>query len=215
MARRHRVEQGESLYSIAHAYGVRCWEALRDHPANAALMAARPHPQILHPGDELAIPDAEPGVPVPIDRRTQFRRRPRTTQPLRLTLQHIDGTPMRECDFTLVHDGTELQGRTDAQGVLAVELPLAVRTCTLRAGAYEWELAVAHLNPSRDTEDDGVSGCDGRLLNLGWCHDPSIDEEDDPAPRRARELFQVAHQLERTGELDDVTREHLARHHGC
>jgi hypothetical protein len=211
----HRVEQGESLYSIAYELGLPGWEALRDHPGNAELMAVRPHPQILHPGDELEIPEPGEGVSVALDARTVFRRRRRDTQPLRLVLEHIDGTPMADTAFTLEHDRDSLSGTTDAGGVLAVELPIGITACKVSAGWYSWDIEVAHLDPLHATDDDGASGCAGRLLNLGWCHDPCIDDDESAADKRALELFQISRDLPQTGELDEATRAGLERYHGC
>lgn len=212
---KHTVQQGESLFTIAWDHGLPSWEALRDHPANAELMGKRPHPQILFPGDELELPEATEGVEVAIDSRTTFRRRAKNTQPLRLVLEHIDGTPMGDTEFTLEHDRDTVTGKTDASGVLDVELPIEVRTAKLSAGWYTWEIEVAALDPLAHTDDDGASGRAGRLHNLGWCHDPCIDEDESAAERRAIELFQVWRGLPRTGELDEATRAELERRHGC
>lgn len=212
---KHTVEQGESLFSIAHQHGLPGWEALRDHPPNAELIGKRPHPQILFPGDELELPEAADAVLVALDRRTTFRRRAKNVQPLRLVLEHIDGTPMAVTDFTLEHDRDTISGTTDEGGALEVELPIEVKTCKLTAGEYTWDVEVAHLDPLEHTDDDGASGTAGRVWNLGWCHDPSIDEDESVAERRALELFQVWRGLPQTGELDDATRAELARRHGC
>ncbi|MBC8073473.1 MAG: LysM peptidoglycan-binding domain-containing protein [Deltaproteobacteria bacterium] len=215
MAKTHEVQQGQSLFTIAKLYGLPSWEVLRDHPGNVELIGKRPHPQILHPGDVLEIPEASEGVAVPLDDRTTFRRRRRDTQPLRLLLEHIDGTPMADTEFTLEHARETLSGRTDAGGGLDVELPIEVGTCTITAGAYTWEVDVAHLDPLAHTDDDGASGCAGRVGNLGWCHDPSTDDEEAEAERRALELFQVWRDLPQTGELDAATRAELEKRHGC
>jgi len=211
---RHRVEQGESLYSIAERYGIPSWEALRDHPPNARLCERRPHPQILQPGDIVEIPDVRVGIPVALDRRTEFRQRPRPMQPLRLVLEHLDGTPMRRCEFRLEHAGGTIEDRTDGDGALTVELPIGTRTCKLVAGEYEFELEIAHLDPIDDADDDGLSGCQGRLFNLGFFAE-ATDRTDADAFGPAITLFQVAHDLPCTGELDAATRDRLHGRHGC
>jgi hypothetical protein len=210
----HTVEQGDSLYSIAAKYRLPSWESLRDHPPNAELCQHRPHPQILQPGDVVEIPDATAGFAVALDRRTEFRQRPRDVQPLRLTLEHLDGTPMAALDFTLEHSGGTITGQTDGSGALEVELPIDAGTCKLTAGEYEWEIDVAHLNPIDETDDDGMSGSQGRLFNLGFFAG-EIDGADSQALQDAIALFQVAHDLPRTATLDQTTRDRLQKRHGC
>ena len=211
----HRVEQGESLYSIAAQHKLARWEALRDHAGNRSLMQKRPHPQILHPGDVLQLPDAaEEGLPVALDGRTQFTRRAKNTQPLSLTLRHVDGSPIANTPFRLEHDHGTVDGRTNGDGALDTEVPIGTRKCTLTAGAYVFELQVAHLNPLRDTDDQGLSGCQGRLRNLGFFAG-EIDGRESPELADAIGLFQVANELPRTGKLDAATRDKLAAQHGC
>src|SRR5579862_4427830 len=57
MARRHVVRQGECLSLIAARYGFADWRTLYDHPQNAALKRKRPNPNVLEPGDVVAIPE--------------------------------------------------------------------------------------------------------------------------------------------------------------
>ena len=57
----HKVEPGESLYSIAHKYGIACWQSIYEHPDNADLRRRRPNPHVLHPGDEVRVPEKCPG----------------------------------------------------------------------------------------------------------------------------------------------------------
>ncbi|MCC6552124.1 MAG: LysM peptidoglycan-binding domain-containing protein [Polyangiaceae bacterium] len=57
MPRIHIVKQGESLSGIAKQYGIFSWRTIYDHPENAKLRKARPKPELIHPGDEVYIPD--------------------------------------------------------------------------------------------------------------------------------------------------------------
>src|SRR5213075_2990914 len=111
------------------------------------LMAVRPHPQILFPGDELELPEPPQGTDVSLDHRTTFRRRAKNTQPLRLVLEHIDGTAMAETEYTLEHERDTVKGTTDRSGVLDVELPIEVKSAKITAGEYTWDVDVAHLDP--------------------------------------------------------------------
>lgn len=213
MPRTHTVAQGDSLDSIAARFGLEL-AALRELADNAELLRKRPHPQILHPGDVVAIPEVVPGIEVALDTRTSFRRRRRALPRFSLVLQHLDGAPMAEVAFELRHAGGTLTGTTDAAGRLVVDLPLAATSCTITAGAYAWDVDVAHLNPVHETDDGGISGCQGRLRNLGYYHG-EIDGAASEALREAVALFQVACGLPRTGELDDATIDRLHERHRC
>ena len=65
--RTHIVKQGECLSSLAARFGFLNWKQLYDHPANAKLRQKRPNPNILAPGDEVAVPEpaSEKKVSVP------------------------------------------------------------------------------------------------------------------------------------------------------
>lgn len=214
MAKTHVAAQGESLDSIARAHGLRGAAALREHPGNSSCLRCRPHDEILFPGDTLEIPEAEPGFVIELDERTQFRRAAPRTTPLSLVLVHVDGTPMRSCDVTIEHAAGPTTARTTDDGALDVALPLGTAVCTIVAGAYAWDVELAHLNPVHETDDDGISGAQGRLRNLGYFHG-EVDGVDSPELQDALALFQVACDLPRTGTLDDATTTALHDAHGC
>ncbi|QRK04075.1 LysM peptidoglycan-binding domain-containing protein [Archangium violaceum] len=61
MPKTHKVQQGDTLTSIAEKYGfVDDWQALYQAPENAALRKKRPNPMLIYPGDEVAIPARPP-----------------------------------------------------------------------------------------------------------------------------------------------------------
>jgi len=216
VARIHVVEQGETMLTIAARYGVRAWRTIFDDPANAALKKKRKDPQVLYPGDQVTIPDgpADDGVAVHLDQRTELVRRRRDRQRLALTLSNVDWSPMANVEYTLSFASGELRGTTDAEGFLAAELPLNVDELQLEVGGIVFELRMGHLNPLEQTDDGGISGCQGRLVNLGY-FDGEIDGKSSPELQRAIRRFQLQHDLPRTGRLDDATRAKLAEKHGC
>jgi len=59
MAEMHTIEQGESLATIAKRSGLQSWQTIWDHPKNAELRAKRPKPELIHPGDQVYVPDKE------------------------------------------------------------------------------------------------------------------------------------------------------------
>jgi hypothetical protein len=212
---RHRVEAGETLYTIAQRYGLDDWRAIYDHPDNAALWGRRSNPQVLHPGDLLQIPDdVRAGVPVALDRRTTLVRREAGQQPLTLMMENLDGTPMRQIAYELQFAGGARRGHTDESGKIAVEIPIGAREATLTVGDHRWRLEVGSLNPLESTDDHGVSGCQGRLTNLGYFRG-QIDGRDGPELQDAIGRFQLDHNLPCTGRLDDATWRALDERHGC
>lgn len=211
----HKVEPGESLYSIAHRFGISCWQAIYEHPDNAELRRRRPNPHVLHPGDEVRVPERCPGgAPVPLDRRTVIVRRRRGHQRLRLRLTDGAGAPHASAAYTLTCGALRLEGTTDEQGRLSVEVPSDARDATVAFAGVELALELGQLNPvDADTADGGVSGAQARLNNLGYASG-KVDGIIGPITEGALRDFQGDEGLEVTGALDDATREALVRRHG-
>ena len=57
---------------------------------------------------------------------------------------------------------------TGPDGVIQQHIPVHAENGSLTVGQYSWTLAIAHLNPLDDVDDDGVSGIQGRLRNMGY-----------------------------------------------
>src|SRR4051812_33694555 len=60
--KKHVVEQGECLSSIAKAYGFSHWRIIYDDANNSAFRKKRPNPNLVYPGDQICIPDRVPRV---------------------------------------------------------------------------------------------------------------------------------------------------------
>jgi len=206
MARTHQVKRGESLYTIAAAYQIADWTSMWIHPQNADLRQKRKNPQVLYPGDTVTIPDAptEGGIVAKLDDRLDLTRRRRGCQPIDLQLLCLDFEPMATTEYTLSYGSKEIRGETDARGNLTAEIPLDVKQLKLTVGEFEWDLRPGELNPLSDTGDDGLSGAQGRLKNLGL-FDGEIDGESSPEFERALRGFQLRYELPRTGVLDVAT----------
>jgi hypothetical protein len=121
---------------------------------------------------------------------------------------------MAQVDYALTYGSSELRGTTDHDGKLTAEIPLGVRQVKLTAGDFEWELRVGDLNPLEATDDDGLSGAQGRLKNLGY-FDGAADGKMSPELESALRRFQLQHALPASGALDAATRDALAEKHGC
>jgi len=215
MAATHKVEQGETLYSIAKKHGIPNWRAIYDDPANEELRRKRPNPHVLQPGDEVQIPDPPPdaGLAVTLDARTEVTRVRKGFQLIRFTVLDTDLVPIAAADYRLSFKGGEHKGKTDERGDLRESVPVDATEVTLEVGKDKWELGVGLLNPiDPDADDGGVAGAKARLRNLGYFV-AAIDGELGSDAVTAIRHFQTDHGLPATGEMDDATRKKLLDAH--
>lgn len=214
MGRQHVVQQGESLVTIAHANGFRTARPIWESPENAELRARRPDPNILYPGDVVVVPDKGERT---VSCRTSAVHRfvlERLVRTLRVRVQDPGGAPLDFEPWELDAEGTLLDGETDETGLVEAEVPLDARSATLTVGAVRWELRLDELDPASHTDDEGVSGVQERLRNLGI--DPgAVDGDPGPKTREALAMFQSSHGLPVTGELDPATLAKLHEAEGC
>jgi hypothetical protein len=205
MATLHRVRAGECISSIAVDHGffpATIWE----HENNAALRELR-DPNVLHPGDEVFIPDRELREQQgQTDTRHSFVRR---GVPAKFRMQLCNGLdPRPNLGFTLVVDGWKtVEGQTDDQGVLEVELPPKAQRGVLTIGEGE---QVVHLRFGQLAPVEEDAGVDQRLFNLGLLRRATPS----PGDRRAAlRMFQRHFELTVSGEADGATRAKLAEIH--
>jgi N-acetylmuramoyl-L-alanine amidase len=85
----------------------------------------------------------------------------------------------------------------------------------LRVGEHVWPLRIGHLNPMDETPDEGVSGIQARLRNLGYDVGP-IDHRLGRRTRAAIRAFQRDNPpLVVDGICGPKTRAKLIEKHGC
>ncbi len=210
----HEVQQGDCMSSIAHETGHH-WGTLWGDSANSELRELREDPNVLFPGDRVAIrervPKHEPGA------TEQLHRFRRLGEPVKFVLRMLkcDGTPRNHVPFELHIGSDSVSDRTDEEGKLYFFIPPGVHRGTLLFalgsvdGTEEYELEFGCLDPG--------SECDGamkRLSNLGGLKEnESIDDRE--CPEEAIKRFQAAHEIEPTGTLDPETEKKLEEEHGC
>lgn len=115
--KRHKVQQGDSVESIAFVAG-HFWETVWDHPENAALRKLRPSGHVLLPGDILFVPPLEQKE---IECATgQVHPFTRKAVPTRLRIRFVvDDEPRAGQSFELwIDDRYEKEGTTDGDGWL-------------------------------------------------------------------------------------------------
>jgi Putative peptidoglycan binding domain len=214
MPTQHVVKKGECLASIAHRYGFRDHMVIYDHADNAAFKSKRPSPHLIHPGDILVIPDKEVmTVTCKTGQVHSFQVRVKKKD-LKIRLVDHDGDPRADEDYELEYDDDIVFGKTDGDGRLEERLPLDVNTAVLTIGQHAFRLDIGALNPLDDVDDEGVTGIQARLRNLGF-DAGDVDSDLGPMTRYALAAFQDRHGLEVTGGLNPKTVDKLKDEHGC
>ena len=209
----HVVKPGECLSKIAHAHGFAGYEVLYEHPDNAALKQARPNPNLLFPGDEVVIPERESKTRQAATEQIHTWKVVVPKKVLRLTLRDAQGVPMKNVPYRLEVGGKRIEAATDAEGKLEHPVWVGAEVARLHVAERVLELRLGYVNPL-DGPDDGVSGAQARLINLGY---PTgrTDGVPDRATRMALALFQHDQGLPITGELDGDTTARIQEEHGC
>jgi hypothetical protein len=216
----HRVQQGECLSTIAARYRAKSWQTLHDHPDNAELKKARPNPNILLPGDEVRIPDEleEKLVPCATGKVHRFRVK-QAMVGLRVVLKDAEGNVFGGKKYQVSVAGRSIEGVTDGDGLVEVEVPLGESAATLRAWLFEdddpedpdieYDLLIGQLDPVVS-----VSGLQGRLKNLGFRVplDGRLGEETARAIQRFRDRLGLVASGEEL--VDDALCQALSAEHG-
>jgi N-acetylmuramoyl-L-alanine amidase len=208
---RHRVQQGDTIYSLSRRYGVPP-DAIWDHPDNQELRQQNRHKAILYAGEVVTVPERElREETVPTDQRHRFLLRA-SRVPLELRFLDLD-EPRAQAPYRLIVDVVhEFEGQLDDDGVLTVQIPADARRGEIWVGEEpdrdHHVFAIGHLDPANE-----LSGVQQRLNNLGFpCG--AEDGELGDVTRTALQAFQQKHDLEPTGELDDATRARLEEIYG-
>src|SRR4029078_409649 len=119
----HLVKQGECLSSIAEEYGFSDWQIIYGHGENAALRTRRPDPNLLYPGDELYIPERDPGGQAcQTDQRHTFVLSTKRTY-VNVRVQDPAKQPIKNVPYKLLLDGLEVEGTTDSDGWVKTVVP--------------------------------------------------------------------------------------------
>lgn len=207
MARSHTIQDGECLSSLAARYGFRHWQTIYDAPENAELRKSRPNPNLLAPGDVVAIPEHEERAEeAATTLRHEFRLRKADAR-VRILMADPNGTPRSGLEYKLVIAGDEHTGKTDGSGFIDEPIPRDVAAGTLTVDGETWELRFGALPPAERERDAAALR---RLTNLGYAATGSAARA-----RAAVASFQADHQLMESGKLDGDTLATIKTKHGC
>lgn len=230
----HTVEQGEYLGMIAARYGFHDPLTVWNDPANRELRERRKNPNVLCPGDQVTIPDLQPGGASASTGRMHAFEAGDTDLLLNLTLEDRSAQPMAQRDGTLTVGGRNRDGKflkkgplpetTDGEGAIHLRFVDALGGATMAtegaldlpavpaAPPADFRLLIGHLDPV-----DTSSGQRARLNNLGYFAGYTDADRDQLA--WATEEFQCDEKLKDRGLSDDrkknlPTWNHLGRRHG-
>jgi len=206
-AKEHVIAEGDSTSSVASKYGFDPATIWAD-PDNAALKQLRAHPNLLLPGDSLAIPARKrKTIGLATDQIHTFKRKGTRTL---VAVQVFDGDKARaNQEWKLEVGDQSSNGTSDGDGVVEVWVAPTDRTGTLTIGTDKLQL---QLNFDRLHPASESSGVQQRLASLGfWVELPDQDQ----AERLVAAIlsFQVRVGLDPTGKIDDATRTKLVDLH--
>ena len=180
MSTTHIVEQGEYLASIALKHGFRDWRVIWNHPDNAALKQRRRNPNVLLPGDQLAIPDRAVGsASAPTGRLTTFETGTNDVL-LNITFENAGAKPLA------TRTGQLTVGARSVNGDLVRKGPIGLKT----DGAGKLPLVFQHVLDGKLMASEGAFAFDA-LPPAG----PGAKTTPEPAPPVFRFLV---------GDLDPV-----------
>jgi hypothetical protein len=208
----HKVLQGECLASIAKQYGFAEWKAVYHHPENKDLRSRRKNPNVLHPGDQVFIPEIRPKVAARSTDSTHKFVLKSVTAKLRLVLKDQDGVAMPNKKYKLEVAGKSIEAQTGRDGL--IDQPIAANAAdgTLTVWMDDKTKLVMKLNLGHLDPPDAISGAQSRLRNLGYDAGPTTGSSS--ARFEAALLgFQRKHGLAESGQLDDDTQGKLEEQH--
>jgi hypothetical protein len=199
------------MASIAKRHGWP-WKQLWEHADNAKLRELRKDPNILLPGDRVAIPERQTKQHEAATAAKHSYRRTGTPNEFWVRLL-LNGRPIAGRPYTLHAGSRTIDGVTDADGWVVQIVPPDLAQVVLlvdgqRKDPYVFELGA--LDPLGERV-----GVQERLFNLGLLAGTPSGKKDDGATRMALQAFQRKHGLPASGVPDAATLDQLKAEYGC
>lgn len=222
----HEVVQGEWLTNIAVKYNIGKLETIWDHPNNADLKNLR-NPDILYPGDLIFVPALEKKQES-CDTEAHFCFQvSRLWDTFQVQLLEGTGKPIAGKSYVLKLGSQKFTGTTDANGWVRQDNidPNVNREATLELPELGliFGIGLGNLNPGQENSpeetagyDDGLSGVQMRLANLGYTPG-NTGGVMDSVTQSAITMFQTFEMDlpsdQATGTLTDDTRDAIMKQH--
>lgn len=215
--RTHVVVDGECLSSLAERYGFRSWRTIYEHADNSSLRAKRANPNLLAPGDVVAIPDREERAEDAAtgQRHTFVTRRPACTIELRF-LAH-DGSVLARRPVRLVIDGGEEQLQTNGEGRVSVSIRRDAAEGVATVDGHTFPFGLGMLRPVEPTaaEADAPTEARSGAASQAQSGTPESTGRADATTAAAVRTYQTERKLSTTGTLDAATRAAILGEHTC
>lgn len=216
MGTSHTVQQGEHLTSIAAQYGFNDYAVVWNHADNADLKQLRENPNVLLPGDIVAIPDKETkNEQGETTKRHTFRLAEKPLI-LRLVLEDAYEKPIANASCDLFINGQKTTVTSSGEGKVEQRIPTGTTSATLVVGSEETpyqsdqlSMGVGQLDPL-----DTLTGQAARLNNLGYFAG-TPKAADEPQFQSALQEFQCEEKLTVDGVPGPLTQAKLKKVHGC
>lgn len=207
----HVVQQGEWLSKIARKYGFANWRTIYEHAENEPFRALRPNPDVIFPGDRIAIPHSERKQESCSTGQLHRFEVDRGGDRLRVRLIDASGKPIAGARYECSWPDHRKDGQTGNDGEIDRSLPRGVDRVRLFLPEfnYVWMLDIGHLDPV-----ECPSGVQARLANLGFDAGP-IDGREGPVLEAAVRAFQEKHGLVVDGVAGPRTQAKLKDVYGC
>jgi hypothetical protein len=174
----HVLQRGECLATLAQRNGLPGWHDIWEHPANQLLRQRRKTPNVLLPGDRVAIPPPQTHELVRAVDATHRIELRAAAKAISVRVRNVRGQLLKHAAWSMFGDNREVplaQGSTDAQGLAHATLPAGVSSVLLvtEAPAMAWTLQLGALHAAPDQEQDTAAraGLTGRLQGLGFAAD--------------------------------------------
>lgn len=219
MSTEYIIQQGDTLLRIAKQHGFTRSDTIYDHPSNEAFRSLRPNPNILYAGDKINIPEAEPLVQVRSSgSRYSFTVKKPEVEKFSVKFQNKSGDLLKGKRIILSIGDQDIDVELGDDGLLEVDLPNGdEREGELNVfmdpnseePTHIFTIQLGHLDPIEE-----LSGVQARCNLLG--HDCGIADGIMGAKTRdGITSFQTAHNIEATGEPDELTQKKLNDVYGC
>ena len=219
MADKYKVKQGDHATSIAFEAGLGNYNTVWLDGENASLMQSRKNPNILFPGDQLSVRQAEQKTQSAATGARHRFKRVGGKLDLRIRLLTEPRKPAKGVECWLMVEGADRAIKTNGDGVVETKVPPNVHNGRLVVDdaknflKFDNELGIGELDPI-----DKTSGQIARLNNLGYFAGPAEEPADDAAKLRFRsavEEFQCDYGLKVDGVCGANTQKELEHAHGC
>jgi hypothetical protein len=215
------VRQGDYLTAVAHRHDTTVDE-IWGLPENAKLVANRPNPEILAPGDLLYLPSPNPRWQSLTVGATNVLNASVPVVTLRVVLVDAEGSPLAGKAVTTTPTLGVDPLSTDGAGLLELQVPILYKVVTVVVTETQqhFALRVGTLDPH-----DADTGVLSRLRHMGHVgeelnfvgmrpHLRNLDAQGLSLSAAVRS-FQAGRGDEPTGDIDDQLRADIRDAHGC